>query len=180
MCERATIRAGKFVMRLDGEAIHQSEEVTPLHLIEAGGRSALLCIDDEALSEQIAQAVQTLDYHTVVALNSSSLGSRMEFDQYQLIVLDERFGGTGLAKNPVLRNLQRSPMPARRRSFLCLLSEKISTLDYLEAFRIGANLILNLQDVEKLPKILGRLVKEYENLYAVFNEELTRRGTSSV
>lgn len=167
-------------MRLDGDAIHQSEEITPLHLIEAGGRTALLCIDDEALSDRIAQAVQKLGYHAVVAQNSSSLGSRAEFDQYQLIILDESYGGSDLGNNPVLRDLQRSPMPVRRRSFLCLLSERISTLDYLEAFRIGANLILNLQDVEKMPMILGRLVKEYEILYAVFNGELTRRGTSSV
>jgi CheY-like chemotaxis protein len=168
------------MMRLDGEAIHQSEEITPLHLIEAGGRTALVCIADGVLSERIAQALQKLNYHVVVAQNPSSLLGRMEFDQYPLILLDEGYGGTDSASNPVLLHLQRSPMPARRKSFLCVLSEQTPTLDHLAAFRIGANLIINLQDVEKMPVILDRLVKEYEAFYAVFNDELTKRGTSSV
>lgn len=167
-------------MGRDGEAIHRSEEISPLHLIEAGGRTALVCTDDDALSKTIAQTLQALNYHAVIAQNSSSIRDRLEWDQYQLIVLDERFGGTGSENNPVLRDLQRLPMPARRRTFLCLLSERIPTLDFLEAFRIGANLVLNLQDIEKMPMILDRLMKEHEVLYAVFNDELIRRGTSSV
>jgi hypothetical protein len=180
MSGRTTFGAGEFLMRLDGEAVHRSEEISPLHLIEAGGRAALVCTDDEALSKRIAQAVQTLNYHAVTARNSSSIRDRLELDQYQLIVLDARVGGTGSENNPVLRDLQCLPMPARRRTFLCLISERIPTLDFLGAFRIGANLVLNLQDIEKMPMILDRLMKEHEDLYAIFNDELTRRGASSV
>jgi CheY-like chemotaxis protein len=167
-------------MRLDGEAVHQSEEITPLHLIEAGDRTALVCIDDAALTERIAQALQTLNYHVAVAQNPPSLLGRMEFDQYRLILLDEGYGGTDSTSNPVLMYLQRSPMPTRRKTFLCVLSEQTPTLDHLGAFRIGANLIINLQDVEKVPLILDRLVKEHEAFYAVFNDELAKRGASSV
>ena len=167
-------------MRPEGEPIHQSDEVTPLQLIEAGGRTALVCVTDQALSERIAQAVRKLNYHVVVAQDPSSILSRMEFDQYQLIVLDGRFGGKDSADNPMLLHLQRLPMPLRRKSFLCLLSQEAPTLDHMAAFLIGANVMLNLQDVEKLPVILERLVKDHETLYAVFVDELTERGASAV
>jgi hypothetical protein len=174
------IHAEGFMMMLERETIHRSEDLTPLHLIEAGDRTALICITDQALSEAVAQVVQKLKYHVVVAQHSASALSRIDHDQYQLIVLEEGYGGTDLSTNPVLLCLQRLPMPVRRKSFLCLLSEQTPTLDHMAAFRVGVNLILNGADVEKMPLLLDRLIKDHEAFYAAFIDELTKRGTSSV
>jgi hypothetical protein len=174
------IRTEDFMMGLEEEFIYQSDEVTPLHLIEAGGRAALVCITAQAIAERIAQAVQEADYRVVIAQNPSSAMSRIDRDHYQLIVLEEGYGGADCSANPVLLYLHRLPMASRRKSFLCLLSEQTPTLDHMAAFRIGANLILNLHDVDKMPVILDRLVKDHEDFYAVFNDELTKRGLSSV
>jgi DNA-binding response OmpR family regulator len=168
------------MMMPERESIHQSDELTPLHLIEAGDRTALVCITGQALSETVAQVVQKLNYHVVVAQNSASALSRIDRDHYQLIVLEEGYGGTDLSTNPVLLYLQRLPMAVRRKSFLCLLSEQTPTLDHMAAFRIGVNLILKVADVEKMPLLLDRLIKDHEAFYAAFINELTKRGTSSV
>ncbi len=168
------------MMGLEEELIRQGDEVASLHLIEAAGKTALICITARALSQKIAEVVRKADYRAVVARNPASALSRIEDDQYQLIVLEEGYGGADWSANPVLLYLQRLPMPSRRKSFLCLLSEQTPTLDPMAAFRIGANLILNLQDVEKMPVILDPLLKDHENFYAVFNDELAKRGRSSV
>ena len=168
------------MMKGEDESIHQSDQVSPLHLIETGDKTALLCIGDQALSERIGQVVRELGYHVVVAQKPSSALSRLNYDQYDLIVLDENYGGADWSKNPVLLHLQRLPMPVRRKSFLCLLSEQAVTLDHMAAFRFGANLILNFRDVEKMQVVLERVVKDHEAFYAVFNDELGKRGASSV
>ena len=164
------------VMGHEDKSIHPSEDLTPLHLIETGGRTALICIGDKALSERVAQVVQKLDYHVVVAQEPASALTRLEYDQYYLIILDEKYGRTDSSGNPVLLYLQRLPMPVRRRSFLCLLSVEAPTLDHMAAFRAGANLILNLQDVGKMGAILDRVVKDLQIFYAIFSDELGKRG----
>jgi hypothetical protein len=165
---------------LEGESIRQSDDVTPLQLIEAGGRRALVCLADQALVERIAQVVQKLNYHVVVAQNPASALTGIDYDQYQLIILEEGYGGTDLLKNPVLLVLQALPMPVRREFFLCILSEQTPTLDHMAAFRMAANLILNRHDVEKMPVILDHLLKDHEAFYAPFNDELGKRGNSSL
>lgn len=167
-------------MRLDGEGIHQSGDLSTLRLMGAEGRTALICTDDEALSGRISEAVQTLDYEAFIVPSSYCATGRPEPDLYPLIVLDERGGGTDPENNPLLGDLRRMPMASRRKVFLCLLSDTMPSLDYLGAFRVGANLVLNFKDIEKMPMILERLLKEYEALYAAFIDELSKRGTSSV
>ena len=166
------------MMKVESEPIHQSDEGTPLHWAEAGGKTALICIADQALSDSVAQGVRGLGYHVIVAHKPSSALNRLEYDPYNLIVLDEGYGGTDWSKNPVLLYLQRLPMPVRRRSFLCFLSDQAPTLDHMAAFRFGANMVLNFQDVEKMRVILERAIKDHEAFYAVFNDELAKRASS--
>jgi len=162
------------------ESIHQSDEITPLHLTEVGGRLALVCITDQALSERAAQLISKLDFHVIVAQKPSSALSKLEDHHCDLILLDEKYGSGESSKNPVLIYLQRLSMPVRRRSFLCLMSEEAPTLDQMAAFRNGANLILNSQDVEKIPLILDRILKDHQSFYAVLYDELGKRGTSLI
>jgi hypothetical protein len=162
------------------EFIHQSDEITPLHLTEVGGRVALLCIADQVLSERVAQVINRLDFHVIVAQRASSALSKLENHHCDLIVLDEKYGFDESSENLVLIYMQRLPMPVRRRTFLCILSEEAPTLDQMAAFRNGANLILNSQDTEKIPMIFDRILRDHQAFYAVLYDELAKRGVSPI
>ncbi len=166
------------MMKVESERIQQRDEVTPLHWVEAGGKTALICITDQALSEAVAEGVRGLDYHVIAAREASSALTWLEYGQCELIVLDESYGGADRSRNPVLLYLQRLPMPVRRKSFLCLLCEQAPTLDHMAAFRFGANMVLNFRNVTKMQVILERAIKNHEAFYAVFNDELARRASS--
>jgi len=153
------------------------DEVTPLHLTEVEGRIALICIGDQNLSERVAQKINELDFHTIVAQNPSATLSKLEDHRCDLVVLDERYGLGESAQNPILAFMQSLPMGARRKTFLCLLSAKTPTLDPMAAFRTGANLIINLRDIEKVGSILNRTLKDHRTFYAVLNDELARKGS---
>ena len=133
-----------------------------------------MCIADQVLSERVAQVVNLLDFHVIVAQKASSALSKLESHQCDLIVLHEKFGLDESSGNPVLLYLQRLPMPVRRRSFLCIFSEEAPTLDHMAAFRDGANLILNLQDVEKISADFGPILKDHQTFYAILYDELAR------
>jgi hypothetical protein len=162
------------------EFIHQSDEITPLHLTEVGGRIALVCIADQILAQRVGQDINKLDFHVIVAQKPSSALSKLENHHCDLIILDENYGLDESSENLVLIYMQRLPMPVRRRSFLCILSKQAPTLDQMTAFRNGANLIVNSQDMERIPLILDRILKDHQSFYAVLYDELARRGASLI
>jgi hypothetical protein len=165
---------------LEEASADPGDDLTALHLIEAGGRIALICIWEEGLSERLVPIAQRLDYQVMVAEGPSSALSRLEFDPCPLIVLDETFGGTDSSRNPVLLYLQGLAMPMRRRSFVCLVTKETRTLDPMAAFRLGVDLIFNLQDVEKMEVVLARLIQDHQRFYAMFTDELGKKETSLV
>ena len=166
------------LMKVEGSRSHGGEELTALHMMEAGDNSALLCIGDEALSERIARILHELDYQVMSAREPSAARSMLEFDPCSLIVLEERFGAAEASKNPVLLYLQGLTMVVRRRLFLCLLTDEAPTLDLMAAFCAGVNVIINVQEVEKMPVILDRVMRDHRAFYALFSEELGKKDTS--
>jgi hypothetical protein len=172
--------AGDLTSVHEENMVKLADEVTPLHLTEVAGRVALVCIADQVLAERVAQVINKLDFHVIVAQKASSALSKLENHHCDLIILHEKYGLDESSENLVLIYMQRLPMLVRRRSFLCILSEEAPTLDQMTAFRNGANLILNSQDVEKIPLILDRILKDHQTFYAVFYDELARRGASLI
>jgi hypothetical protein len=102
--------------------------------------------------------------------------SKIHHNAYSIIVLDETFDGGTPAQNHVLAHIQLLPMDMRRQLFVCLLSESLQTLDQLVSFRMGVDLVLNLQDLARAKIILNRTMNEHFVLYRIYKDELNRRA----
>ena len=142
--------------------------------VDEGVKTALLCDTNIRRAEKIAQALQELDFWIVHALRSAFALGKLRHNNYDLIVMEENFNSDKDSENLVLHHIQVLPMHLRRQFYLCLLCRDKPTLDTKMAFRMGVNLILNLQDVEKAKVLFARAMKEYRNFYALFNAELAR------
>lgn len=162
------------------ESVHFGDEVTALQLIEAEGKRALLCIGDQALAEKAARSAREMDFHVVVAQKPTPALSQLENTRYHVIVLHGSCGGRSFSENPVVLHLQRMPMGARRASFVCLLSEEAATLDHMAAFRVGADLVVNVQDLEKFRTILNHMLRNKVTSYSIFDDELKRKGNALI
>ncbi|HEC31754.1 MAG TPA: hypothetical protein ENI41_04600 [Deltaproteobacteria bacterium] len=104
--------------------------------------------------------------------------SRLRYNQYDVVVLDENFCGEKLEKNTILHYLQPMPMFQRRHIFLVLLSEELRTFDNLAAFILSTNMIVNYRDLNKFNILLNRGLKENERFYKAFNDCLRELGKS--
>jgi CheY-like chemotaxis protein len=166
-------------MVVERESVHQSDEVTQVQLITANATKMLVCVADQALAERIAKALKGLAWQVVVAPAPASALSQLETTQYDLVLLQERYGDPNPAGNPVLQYLQGLPMGLRRTTLLCLLCEETPSLDHMAAFRVGANLVVNVQDIEKLQNVLSHMMKQHQASYAIFDDELRKRGITS-
>lgn len=167
-------------MEVEREPVHQGDDLTPLQLITTGGRKVLVAIADKTLAERVAEAISGGDWHVVLAQTAASALSRLENAQYDVVVLYGKSVPSNLPEDPLLRALQQLPMSERRAFSLCLLCDETATLDYMAAFRAGVDLVVNLQDVAQLRRILDHMLRQHEASYAMFEEELRRKGTPVV
>jgi predicted Zn finger-like uncharacterized protein len=145
-------------------------------VLEEGVKSALLCVTDPARSRRMSQVLEQMDYHLTTASTSKSALDKLQRMQFDMVVLEENHGGTSLSENPVLHHFQFLPMPARREFFLCLLSPTLATLDRMNAFRMGVDLILNERDLDKAKILLMRAMKDQRYFYKTYTEELEKKG----
>jgi hypothetical protein len=146
-----------------------------IDVVDEGVKTALLCDTNAKRAEKIAQALQELDFWVVHALRPAFALGKLHNNNYDLLVLEEKFNSEKESENLVLHHVQVLPMHLRRQFYLCLLSDDKPTLDAKLAFRMGVNLILNIHDLDKAKVLFARAMKEYKNFYGLFNTELAAK-----
>lgn len=149
---------------------------SPLDIMEEGTKAALVCVWDTTRSYKVEQGLRQLDFFVSTAFSPKEALEKLHRNQYDMVVLDEVYGGTKPTENAVLQHFQFLPMHSRRHLFLCLLSENLPTLDRMVAFRLGVDMILNVRDLNKAKVMFVRSMKEYKHFYKVFADELEKRG----
>jgi len=146
-----------------------------IDVVDEGMKTALLCDTNVKRAEKLAQALHELDFWVVHALRPAFALGKLHHNSYDLLVLEENYNSDKESENLVLHHVQVLPMHLRRQFYLCLLSQDKPTLDAKLAFRMGANLILNVEDLEKAKVLFARAMKEYKNFYGLFNSELAAK-----
>ncbi len=151
---------------------------SPFEYFEGEKKVSLICVSDPVRLERVKGAIEDLDIHISIA-DSVKMGlSRLRYNQYDVVILDENFCGEKLEKNTILHYLQPMPMFQRRHIFLVLLSEELRTFDNLAAFILSTNMIVNYRDLNKFDILLNRGLKENERFYKAFNDCLRELGKS--
>ena len=147
-----------------------------LALVEDGGKTCLLCVAESSSAERMAEDLRQMNYYVSAASSARHALDRLHDNSYDLIVLAETFDDKQNSKNLVLHHTTLMPAPLRRQLFVCLLSETWQSMDQMAAFRLGVNIIINVQDLDKTKPILTRALKEHETFYKLFLDELGKKG----
>jgi len=124
---------------------------SPLEVLEEGARSALVCVDEPGRLRAVKEAL-----------------SKLRYNQYDLVMLDEEFCGENAENNTILRYLQPMPMSTRRNIFLMLISSQVKTLDNLMAFAKSVNAVINVSDIQKVKLVLERAIADHRRFYKVY------------
>jgi CheY-like chemotaxis protein len=149
---------------------------SPLEVLEEGAMSALVCVDEPGRLKAVKEALEELNYYSSVASSVKEALSKLRYNQYDLVMLDEGFCGESAENNTILRYLQPMPMATRRAIFLMLISKEVKTLDNLMAFAASVNAILNIEDIEKVKLVLERALADHRRFYKVYADILQGIG----
>src|SRR5260370_38463344 len=93
----------------------------------------------------------------------------MRANQVAVVLLDPQFDLAEQGAAFVVREINVLRPPQRRRLFFALLSPSLRTMDAHSAFLNNVNLVVNLTDLQDLPRILHLGLRAYNELYRDFN-----------
>jgi len=131
-------------------------------------RKALVCIP-EASRESVARGLAGNGYQVFVAQDTRQAVDRMRENELDVVLLDPRFDPAEQGSIFVTREVNILRPAQRRRLFFVLLSPSMRTMDAHTAFLSNVNGIINANDIDELPGLLERRVREYNELYKEFN-----------
>lgn len=147
----------------------------PFGYINPEGKTAMLCEQDVAVRDQIDAELKKLGYLVSQPASYRDALKQMRYHVFDVIFVSEDFDAEVSAANNVLLYLENMNMTTRRKSFVVLISAKLSTMDNMQAFHKSVNLIVNKQDIGNIEKILRQSIAEHDDFYRVFKEKLRRR-----
>ena len=158
-------------------SIHQEYE-TRFDIFEPGDLTALICVDQPEYQQQIIDHLSGMDYKMHVGLFPEDISLKLKTHVYDVVVIDEHFGGGYLSNNQVLYEAVNVPGSQRRNQFLLLIGTSLMTNDEMMAFIFSVDLVFNVNDLANLKPVLRRGVARQKEFYHVFIDQVRMSGLS--
>ncbi len=159
----------KLAELLSGLLNHQSAAVGPSSTNRPSWnpRKTLVCLPED-IRESAARNLVDSSFQVFVAEDMNQAIERMRENQLDIVILDSRFDPVEQGAIFVTREVNILRPAQRRRLFFVLLSSSLRTMDPHAAFLNNVNAIVNLNDLEELPRLLEHRVREFNDLYKEF------------
>lgn len=133
-------------------------------------KHVLLCCAESSQRQLIEGSLDTTRYEMTAVATSAQAIEAMHDLKIEIILLDPQFDAARQGGIAVLRHVNSLMPKYRRRVYVVLVSPQVKTLDTYMAFLNCVNLTINSEDLESLPAILEKSVKDFNDLYRPFHE----------
>jgi predicted Zn finger-like uncharacterized protein len=130
-------------------------------------RNALVCTS-ESYRESVARKLSDNGFQVFVAEDTRQAVETMRANKMDLVLLEPQFDPAEQGSVFVIREISVLRPPQRRRLFFVLLTPSMRTMDAHAAFLNNVNAVVNITDVEELPRILEVALREFNELYRDF------------
>ena len=134
-------------------------------------RRVLVCVAPTH-RETIGKALADANYQVYIAEDTSQAIERMREEQMDVVILESDFDPVEQGAAFVTSEINVLRPAKRRRLLFVQLSPSARTLDSHAAFVNNVNLVVNTADIEKLPQVLERTIRDFNDLYRDFNAAL--------
>ncbi len=138
----------------------------------AWDRRRVLVCTSQKYREPIARGLSGHNHEVFVAEDTQQAVERMRESRVDIVILDQEFDPVEQGAAFVLREVNVLRPAERRRLFFVCLSSTKRTMDSHAAFLQSVNLVVNLTELDELPDLLNRTVRDYNDLYEDFNAAL--------
>ena len=133
-------------------------------------RRVLLCLGQKR--DLIAKSLVDAGFKVYLAQTPAQANERMREGKTEILVFSPdfaaEFGGAAILQQKI-NSMQSSQ---RRRLFLVSVEDGGTTMSAHEAFLRNLNLIVNTNDINQLPLVLNRSLRDFNEIYRFYNEAL--------
>lgn len=136
----------------------------------------LVMIGNEETAGQVTAAFGEIGYQPTYARSAEEAIAKMQFMNFEAVVLHSRFEGGKLEDSTVHQHLREMAMARRRYIFYVLIGPEFRTLYDLEALADSANLVVSDSDAGHFAIILKRGMNDYQDLFGPYLEALSNYG----
>jgi len=119
----------------------------------------------EPYRDVVARKLSEVGCQVFVAEDTRQAVETMRANKMDVVLLEPQFDPAEQGSAFVVREINILRPPQRRRLFFVLLTPSLRTMDAHAAFLHNVNAIVNLADIEELPRIMEVALREYNELY---------------
>ncbi|MBI5814290.1 MAG: zinc-ribbon domain-containing protein [Nitrospinae bacterium] len=145
-----------------------------MDILEEGTARTLLADTENA--ERLTLVLKKMNYLVTAVKTADEALRKLQFNKYEFIIVNERFGGQDPANNPVLKYIEPLTMDLRRHMFVALIGKNFKTLDALMAFAKSVNIVVNEADFSNLELIFKKAYNDNETFYRAFKKAMVETG----
>jgi predicted Zn finger-like uncharacterized protein len=131
-------------------------------------RRALLCLGQK--QDAVAKKLVEAGYKVYLAQTPAQANERMREGKTEIILFSPDFAAEFGGATILQQKMNAMYSNERRRFFLVSVEDSGTTMSAHEAFIRNLNLIVNNNDVEQLPLILNRALRDFNELYHYVNK----------
>lgn len=147
-------------------------------IFEPGDLTALVCVEQPDPQQKIVQHLTSMDYKVHTGLFAEDVSLKIRTHPYDVVFIDENFGGLPVSQNPVLAEVIQLPTTQRRNQFIILIGNTVMTNDEMSAFIFSVDLVFNVGDLANLKPVLRRGVTRQREFYHAFKDNLKTMGVA--
>lgn len=123
-------------------------------------KPALLGISNPEFIQAAQTALTELEYKVHVATGHENFLERFGQAQYQVVVLEDRFGNVAADQNVALTTIQGMAMGLRRHATFILIGQDYKTLAPMQAFQQSVHAVLNPADLGQIKQVIIRVMND--------------------
>jgi|SoiMethySBSTD1v2_1073268.scaffolds.fasta_scaffold56951_5 acyl-CoA thioesterase len=145
-----------------------------LEILAPTDRPVLLGISSPDILDYARGVLDQMGYKVHTAINHEEFLDRFARVQYEIVLLEDSFGGVLAEQNTALLALQQMPMVLRRHACIMLVSDVLPSLDAMHAFHQSVHATINRADMDKLMLILQQVTNDNAIFLNVYRDVQTR------
>jgi predicted Zn finger-like uncharacterized protein len=131
-------------------------------------RRVLLCLGQNR--DRVAKMMAEAGYKVYLAQTPAQANERMRESKTEILIFSPDFAAEFGGATILQQKMNSMYSSERRRLYLVSLEESGTTLNAHEAFLRNLNLIVNTNDIDQLPLILNRALRDFNDLYFYLNK----------
>lgn len=128
----------------------------------------------------VARTLVENGHEVYVAEDTTQAIERMREKKMDVVLLEPSFDAQEQGAAFIRREIAGLRPAARRRLFFVILSPDSRSGDTHQAFLAHANLTVNPEDIEELPQLLDRAIRDFNDLYREFNRVADGAGVTQL